>query len=304
MEMKHLEYFIEVTDTGSFTQAAENLYITQPALSRIIKSLESELGAPLFIRSRKKLLLTDVGRILYKHAQVIERQLSLLEADIDNLLILKKGRIRLGLPTIVNSFFFSQLMASFHQQYPDVTFQLEEDGSKRIAEKIMNDDLDFGVVVLPENHEMFNYYKFVHDHLKLVVPFSHRLAAKEEIALHELKDESFIMFNRDFELRNLILEACIEEGFEPNIVSETSQLDFIEEMAAYNLGITLLPESTCMELTSDLQTITIANPKIEWNLALIWKKDAYLSQVAKEFIRFAKLKLVKENNHADTDEDE
>ncbi|SEU05047.1 DNA-binding transcriptional regulator, LysR family [Salinibacillus kushneri] len=304
MEIKHLEYFIEVTDTGSFTQAAENLYITQPALSRIIKSLESELGAPLFIRSRKKLLLTDVGQILYKHAQVIERQLKLLETDIDNLLVLKKGSIRLGLPTIINSFFFSQLMASFHKQYPEVTFQLEEDGSKRIEEKIVNDDLDFGVVVLPDNHDMFDYYNFVNDHLKLVVPFSHHLAEKEEISLHELKDESFIMFNRDFELRNIILKACIEDGFEPNIISETSQLDFIEEMVAYNLGITLLPESTCMELTSNLQTITISNPKIEWNLALIWKKDAYLSQVAKEFIRFAKLKLVTEDNYSDIKEDE
>ena len=103
--------------------------------------------------------------------------------------------------------------------------------------------------------------------------------------MKELKEESFIMFNRDFELRNLVITACRESGFQPIIISETSQLDFIQELVAYNIGITLLPENTCLELANDFRTITVTNPTIEWNLAMIWKKDAYLSQVEKEFIR-------------------
>ena len=74
-----MECFIEVTRTGNFTNAAENLFITQPALSRIIKSLEDELGTQLFIRTRKKLILTDAGLILKKHALIIEKQLQLLD---------------------------------------------------------------------------------------------------------------------------------------------------------------------------------------------------------------------------------
>ena len=153
MDIKHLRYFMEVTRTCSFTNAAENLYITQPALSRIIKSLEADVGAPLFIRSRKRLILTDAGNVLYKHAQVIEKQLQLLETELASMIAMRKGHIRIGLPTIVNSFFFSKLIASFHQEYPEVTFQLEEDGSKRIEEKIMNGKLDFGVVVLSDKND-------------------------------------------------------------------------------------------------------------------------------------------------------
>ncbi|MTW86140.1 LysR family transcriptional regulator [Virgibacillus dakarensis] len=292
MDIKHLQYFAEVAHTGSFTHAAENLYITQPALSRIIKSLEDELGVPLFIRSRKELIITDAGHILYKHAKLIEKQVRLLETELGNLFTLKKGHIRIGLPTIINSFFFSQLIASFHNEYPEVTFQLEEDGSKRIEEKIVSDKLDFGVVVLPAKHDVLDYFTFVNENLKVVVPPSHPLVNKAEISLKELKDEKFILFNQDFSLRNLILTACDSTGFRPRIVSETSQLDFIEEMVASGLGITLLPESISQELTSDVQTIAVANPIIEWNLAIIWKKDEYLSQINKEFIRFAKKKLI------------
>ncbi len=292
LELKQLQYFIEITRTGSFTKAAENLFITQPALSRNVKSLEEEIGAPLFIRSRKKLILTDIGTVLKRHAETIEKQLLSLNSEISNLLTLKRGNIRIGLPTIINSFFFSDLLASFHNEYPEVTFQLVEDGSKRIEEKIVNEELDFGVVVVsPENNEQFDSYQFVSEKLKLVVPPNHKFASKEQVALQELQDETFIMFNQDFELRSLILNACQEAGFEPKIISETSQLDFIEEMVAFDIGITLLPENTCEELTSDLHTITIENPVIEWNLALIWKKDNYLSQISQEFIRFAKVKL-------------
>lgn len=295
LEFKQLECFIEVTRTGSFTTAAENLFITQPALSRIIKSLEDELGTPLFIRTRKKLELTDAGRVLVKHAVKVEEQLQLLSEELDTVLKLKTRHVRIGLPTITNSIFFSQLIASFHQEYPEVTFQLEEDGSKRIEEKIINGSLDFGVIVLSEENDLLDKYMFVKEKLKLVVPPSHRLAGKKEVSLQELKEESFIMFNKDFELRNLVITACRGAGFQPTIISETSQLDFIQELVAYNIGITLLPETTCLELKNDFKTIPVTNPVIEWNLALIWKKDEHLSKVAKEFIRFARVKLAKEN---------
>lgn len=291
MEIKHLQYFLEITRSGSFTQAANNLYITQPAISRIIKALEDELGASLFNRSRKHLTLTDAGRVLYERAQLIDEQSHLLRAELDSLLHLKKGHIRIGLPSIINSVFFSQLMASFHQEYPEITFQLEEDGSKRVEENIKHDQLDFGVVVLPTDYDKFDYYRFVKEDLKLIVPTSHRLANEREISLLALKDEAFIMFNQDFALRDKIMTACSQADFEPTIISETSQLDFIEEMVASDLGITLLPESTSYDLKSDVKAIHVSNPTIDWSLAVIWKKDTHLSRVKQEFIRFAKEKL-------------
>lgn len=298
-----MKCFLEVTRTGNFTTASENLFITQPALSRIIKSLEDEIGAPLFIRTRKKLILTDAGRILKKHALKIENQLQQLDAELDKMFMQRKRQIRIGLPTITNSIFFSKLIASFHEEYPEVIFLLEEDGSKPVEEKVLNNLLDFGVVVLSEENESLDSIIFVNEKLKLVVSSSHRLAGKQEVSLQELKKEDFIMFDRDFVLRNLVINSCREAGFQPKIISETSQLEFIQELVAYNIGITLLPESTCIELTDDFKTIAVTNPEIEWNLAMIWRKDASLSQIAQEFVRFAKEKLSTTNPGQDSKSD-
>lgn len=298
-----MKCFLEVTRTGNFTTASENLFITQPALSRIIKSLEDEIGAPLFIRTRKKLILTDAGRILKKHALKIENQLQQLDAELDKMFMQRKRQIRIGLPTITNSIFFSKLIASFHEEYPEVIFLLEEDGSKPVEEKVLNNLLDFGVVVLSEENENLDSIIFVNEKLKLVVSSSHRLAGKQEVSLQELKKEDFIMFDRDFVLRNLVINSCREAGFQPKIISETSQLEFIQELVAYNIGITLLPESTCIELTDDFKTIAVTNPEIEWNLAMIWRKDASLSQIAQEFVRFAKEKLSTANPGQDSKSD-
>lgn len=298
-----MKCFLEVTRTGNFTTASENLFITQPALSRIIRSLEDEIGAPLFIRTRKKLILTDAGRILKKHALKIENQLQQLDAELDKMFMQRKRQIRIGLPTITNSIFFSKLIASFHEEYPEVIFLLEEDGSKPVEEKVLNNLLDFGVVVLSEENENLDSIIFVNEKLKLVVSSSHRLAGKQEVSLQELKKEDFIMFDRDFVLRNLVINSCREAGFQPKIISETSQLEFIQELVAYNIGITLLPESTCIELTDDFKTITVTNPEIEWNLAMIWRKDASLSQIAQEFVRFAKEKLSTANPGQDSKSD-
>lgn len=291
MDRKQLQYFMEVAELGSFTRAAEKWYITQPALSRMIKALEDDAGSPLFIRSRRDLTMTEAGAVLYKHAEVIEKQFHQLETELGNLRTLKKGNIRIGLPTVVNSFFFSRLMSTFHKEYPEVTFQLEEAGSKRIEDGVVQDKLDFGVVVLPAKHDNLDYFTFVNEHLNAVVPAAHMWSNRREISLRAFKNETFILFNQDFTLRNLVLRACDDAGFQPHVISETSQLDFIEEMVASHLGITLLPESTCNELTENVRSLRVVDPLIDWNLAIIWKSDGFLPQLNKEFIRFAKERL-------------
>lgn len=290
MDIKHLQYFLEVSNTESFTKAAENLYISQPALSRTIKTLEEDLGISLFNRSRKKVTLTEAGKILYKHSLKIKQEMTELEQELDEQRSLKTGNIRIGLPTVVNSFFFSKLFADFHKQYPGVTFHLEEKGSKVIIDKIYNEIFDCGVVVL--NHHMpLNFYTFVEDQLQLVVSSHHPLAKESQVQIDSLRDESFIMFKQDFESRDIILQACKQHGFEPKIVSETSRIDFLEEMVTTNMGITLLPETICRKFTRDIVTIPITNPSLDWNLAFIWNQDAYLSSTSRQFISFTKNKL-------------
>lgn len=287
MDIKHLQYFIEVTNFNSFTRAADHLFITQPTISKMIKNLENELGVELFDRSRKQLVLTDAGRVVLEQAKLINKAFHNLETEMDNLLGLKKGHIRIGLPPIMDASFFPRILSRFHEDYPNITFQLVEDGSKKIEEAVQQDKLDIGVVVLPTNTVLFHHFSFLKEDIHLVVHPSHRLASQDEIDLIDLKDESFILSNKDYVLRDLIISSCKEAGFSPHIVTESSRWDFIEEMVYCKLGVALLPEGLCRQ-DHRVKTIKVRNPSINWELGCIWSKDQYLPYAAKEWLKYTK----------------
>lgn len=286
MDIKHLQYFIEVANYNSFTRAADHLFITQPTISKMIKNLENDLGVELFDRSGKKLSLTDAGRVVYEQALLINKAFNNLETEMDNLLGLKKGHIRIGLPPIIDSTFFPKLIGRFHQKYPNITFQLIEDGSKKIEESVADDSLDIGIIMLPTNPNLFHHVSFIKEDLKLILHPTHPFASKQSVHLADLKDENFIMFNKEYAVRDLIISSCNRAGFNPRIMSESSRWDFIEELVACKMGVALLPESICRQLSNQVQAVEITNPSLNWNLGIIWRKEQYLSYAAKEWLRF------------------
>jgi DNA-binding transcriptional LysR family regulator len=293
LDIKHLQYFIEVSKFNSFSRAANHLFITQPTISKMIKNLETELGVSLFDRSRKQLVLTDAGLIILEQAKLIDKAFNNLETELDNLTGLKKGHIRVGLPPIFDAHHFLKIVSLFHEKYPGITFQLVEDGSKKIEEDVGNNLLDVGIIVLPTKNDIFNHFPFMEEDLKLILHPSHPLAEREEVQLTELANESFILFNKDFVLNDRIIQACNAAGFNPHIISESSQQSFIEEMVAFKLGISLLPESICHNLNKNVKSVQVVNPSISWNLAFIWGKNQYFSYAAKEWLQFTKERITK-----------
>ncbi|TDL66226.1 LysR family transcriptional regulator [Neobacillus sp. YX16] len=291
MDIKHLQYFIEVANFNSFSRAADHLFITQPTISKMIKNLETELGVALFDRSRKQLILTDAGRIILEQAKLIDKAFKNLETELDNLTGLKKGHIRIGLPPIFDAHYFLKIVGSFHEKYPGITFQLVEDGSKKIEEDVGNNLLDVGIIVLPTKNDIFDYFSFMEEDLKLILHISHPLAEREEVNLADLANESLILFNKDFVLNDRIIYSCNSVGFNPHIISESSQRSFIEEMVVSKFGVSLLPESVCQNLNKNVKSVKIVNPSISWNLAIIWGKNQYFSYAAKEWLQFTKEKL-------------
>ncbi|WP_173917180.1 LysR family transcriptional regulator [Halobacillus sp. Marseille-Q1614] len=296
MDIRHLKYFIEVARSSSFTRAAENLFVTQPTISKMIKNLEAELGVELFERSRKQLILTDAGRVILDQAQTIDKAFSNLETELDDLLGLQKGHIRIGLPPIMDGEEIIQILGDFHQLYPNITFQLLENGTKKIEEDISADHLDVGITVLPTEVENFHYFSFMREELKVVMPPNHPLSNRKQLKLEELKDEWFILFNKDFALNDRIREACKKAGFLPKVISESSQWDFIGKMIAANLGISILPYSVSMLLKEEVHTVKVIKPMIEWDLAVIWKKNHYLSYATKEWLKFMQDRLTLKNS--------
>ncbi|MDP4156249.1 MAG: LysR family transcriptional regulator [Bacillota bacterium] len=289
MESRQLGYFIEVAKQLSFSKAAEKLNVTQPTLSKMVKNLEEELDVLLFDRTTKHMELTDAGEIVFEEAQEIMSLMNNLSDKLADRMKIKKGHIKIGLPPVIGSLFFPNLIRDFRQYYPNIQLGLEEEGAKKVEKMIEEGTVDFGVAVLPVNQELFDSNPFVKSELKLIVDAGHPLAEAETIPLKRLKNESFLFMREGFALHDRIREHCIQAGFNPNVIYESSQWDFITEMVAKGNGVAILPEPLCRKLDpSVIKAISIIEPKIPWDLAVIWKKNKYLSYATKELLQFIK----------------
>ncbi|WP_342779155.1 cidABC operon transcriptional activator CidR [Paenibacillus hemerocallicola] len=291
-DIRHLKYFMEVVKCRSFTKAAEALHITQPTISKMVKSIEEELGVVLLNRSGKHVEPTDAGLAIMNQAQLIVNSFDSLSSDLADIVQLKKGEIRVGLPPMAGARFFPKVIGEFRREYPLIRIELIEDGAKTIEKGVESGSLDIGVVVMPTDDDLFQSFPFVRENLMLLVYPEHRLARRSGVPLEELSEERFILFREDFALHDRIPAACIRAGFQPQVVFESSQWDFISEMVAADLGIAMLPETICRNLDSRrISVVPLAPPGIPWHLAMIWRRDAYMSYALREWIRFARERL-------------
>ena len=289
MDIRQLEYFVEVANHLNFTKAASSLHISQPSLSKTIKNLETELGVPLFYRSSKQMALTDAGKAVLTNAKNVLQAFDNLTSELTDLMELKKGEIRIGIPPIIGAAFFSKVISQFKETYPLIDILLSEVGTKKIKQAVEEGTLDIGLICnFPIQKDSFDIMKLLKDPLMVIANRQHPLASKTAIRFLDLKSESFIMYRKDFSLYDRILEECSKNNFYPDVVCESSQKEFIVEMVEANLGIALLPSKICSTIDKEkIIAIPFHNPPIYLELGMIWKKNQYLPFAVREFIAMA-----------------
>jgi len=292
MDLKQIRAFISVANSLNFTKAAQELYMTQSSVSKLIKSLEDELGTPLFYRNPKT-ELTEIGKSIYKKGINIISLMDSIPLEVENYYELSKGEIKIGIPPLTGSSFFPKIIGEFNSRYPNVEIQLFESGSKQIEHKLEGGELDIGIMVPdPIMNHIYDSIDFVRSPLLVVVNKNNNLAHKKIIKFEELKNEKFVLFQEDFRLYDNIIERCKLNNFEPYIICKSSQREFIAEMVASDVGIAFLPEITCMETKKkNIVFIPLEEPSIYLELSITWRKDRYLSHASKEWIKFAADKL-------------
>ncbi|MGN7384306.1 Cyn operon transcriptional activator [Chlamydia abortus] len=294
MDIRQLGYFVEVAEQLSFTKASETLHITQPTLSKMVKLMEEELGVTLLDRSTKQMELTDAGQVVLSQAKRVLEAFHNLSTELNDVMEIRKGLLRIGLPPMIGSHFFPEVMGQFRVTYPGIAIKIIEVGAKKVENAVENGELDIGVILLPAREEEFEYFEIVREELMVLLPADHPLATMPFIRLAELKEESFILLSEDFALHYRIPDECIRAGYRPNVLYESSQWDFISEMVAAKLGISLLPRTICQGLDPKrIAVVPLVEPAIPWNLGLIWRKNKYLSFAAREWIRFTRELLPK-----------
>lgn len=285
MEFREMQYFIAVARAKSFTRAAEALHVTQPTLSKTIRHLEQELGVELFDRQRRQIELTDVGEALMLESELLLRQLEDLPNHVFDITKSKRGLIRLGLPPLIGSLFFTKFLTIFHSNYPNIRVEITEAGGHTLERALEKGELDVIATVLPTS-STFEETPFVTEELYAYLPERHPLASHKQLFLEELASESFVLFTDEFSLHHVVRTACEQAGFTPRLIGESGQWDFLCMSVAQGNAVTILPRSIMQEMNIYGVKAIPLKQRIPWQLGLATAKERYLPYATKEFIRY------------------
>ncbi|GEJ56461.1 LysR substrate-binding domain-containing protein [Anaeromyxobacter diazotrophicus] len=293
MDVRSLRAFAAVVRQGGFTRAGAALHLTQPAVSKLVKGLEEELGVPLLLRAGRRVELTDAGRAVAERAQAVLDALRSVEEAVGDVAAVRRGRLRVGLPPMVGASLFPGVIAGYRRAHPGVELAVREEGARRVEELVLAGDLDLGVTLLPTSAAL-EVLPLHRDVLRAVLHPRHPLARRRRLALRDLAATPLVLYRPDFVLHGRILEACRAAGFTPQVAAESAQWDFIAGLAAAGVGAALLPGTLCRALpASRLAAVPLADPVIAWDLALAWRRGAWLPAAARAWVELTSRSLAR-----------
>jgi DNA-binding transcriptional LysR family regulator len=263
MTLAQLRALIAVAEHGGFTAAAEHTGMSQPAVSRAITSLERELGAPLFVRHRDGIALTEAGRRALARAREALRNFDLIRADVAAVAGQVTGTLRLASLPSATGTLIAQPLRAFTDRYPHVQVRLFEGVDDDIREWLRLGAAEIGVVTLPAPG-LHTTHLSTHD-MVAVMPAGHRLAARPTVHISDLAGNPFILTTAG--CRPLIMAASRAAGVRLDIAFEASGPAAILEMVAAGLGLSIVPT---LGLPADLGTVVTRplTPKTTRTLAL------------------------------------
>ena len=284
MDIRALRYFVELVREKSFTRASEKLFVTQPTISKMIRSMEEELGQPLLNREGHSFTLTDSGQVLFAHGQLILAQMQQLEAELADLQSLQHGRLALGIPPMVGHV-YADLIRAYRSRYPKVELSIVEYGGRRIEQAVLEGELDLAITMLPTREEgVLSALELDCYPIQVVLPDLPRWRACAEIRLGDLKEEPFLLYTQAFTLSERLEQACQQAGFVPQVAARSSQWDFLTAMVRSGMGVAFLPEPICRRLTPDGLVLRPLLPELSWRLGVIWPAKRYLSRTAEAWL--------------------
>jgi DNA-binding transcriptional LysR family regulator len=250
-------------------------------VSKAVRQIEDEIGAPLLDRGPPKQRLTAIGEAVYARSLRLLAERDDLLAEIAELRGLKRGVLRLGLPPVGSGILFAPLFTRFRRMYPGIDIRLIEHGSARLEEILRLGEIDFAASLLPVDED-FEWHEIRRDPLMVLVAADSPLARRERVSIDDLRAMPLVLFESGFAQNRVILNACHRAGFEPTVAARSSQIDFIVELVGAGLGAAFLPRLLDKSHTrAGVVSVVLDEPGVDWRLALVWRKGAYLSDAAR-----------------------
>jgi len=282
MEFDQLRYFLQVAKRGNFTRAAEDLRISQPALSRSIQKLEDDLGQPVFERRARSVGLTDAGLLLQSRAQQV---LSIIEDTMAEITDDgQSGRIRIGAIPTIAPYFLPEILQKFSTEFPKASLIVQENTTDILLKSCTQGEMDLAIVALPVPVRYLEVEELFQEELLLVLPPEHPLADKSRIRITDVEPFPFVLLDEAHCLSDSIVSFCRQRSFQPVAVERTSQLTMVQELVSLSHGVSLIPATAQRRDQSDRRVYrSLANPKPTRTIAVVWNPYRFESRLMKAF---------------------
>jgi DNA-binding transcriptional LysR family regulator len=290
MELRQLRYLLAIAEERHFTRAAAREHIAQPALSQQIRRLEDELGVPLVQRTTRRVAMTDAGELLVARARRILAEVEAAQMEIQALRGIHTGRVTVGAMHTMGPVDVSLALAIFHERHPGVELTVREHSSEELAEMLRVDELDLAFLSVTERIEShgLGLQQLVSEELAAVVPRDHPLARRRRVRMAELADEKFISYREGSRLRELLVSAGREAGYEPHVTLESNESQRIRQLVARGLGVAILPRSDAEGPGAEIAAVTLVDPGLTRDITLAWREGRRHAPAAAEFIELAR----------------
>lgn len=282
MELAQLQYFRTVARTEHVTRAAEELQITQPALSRAMSRLERDVGVSLFDHHGRSVQLNRYGRAFLQH---VERALGALDEGRRELVDMadrEAGILSFGFAHALGTRIVPDLIAGFRHEHPRARFQLMQNASHIILAELESGEVDLALVSpVPSTSARIECVELASEELLLAVPPDHRLAKRGSVALSQLHDETFVCLREGYGLRTLTDQFCAQAGFMPKIAFEGEEIATLRGLVAVGLGVAIIPAAvSAAESTPQLR---ISSPVCRRSIGLLWDPSRYQPELVQRF---------------------
>ncbi|SFB10554.1 LysR family transcriptional regulator, nitrogen assimilation regulatory protein [Poseidonocella pacifica] len=296
MDIRKLHSFVKIIDIGSITRASAILHIAQPALSQQVAALESHYGKPLLVRSKRGVVPTEAGKALYRHSQMILRQMEEAELDIQTASEDIRGVVRVGLaPLGLGALLAAQLIKKLRESYPGVMLYVNENvGGGTMSELIMTGKMDVALIFYPGAIPSLSFEKISTEELHFVT-ISEEFEEDRALLFADVAARPLILPSKVHTLRQVIDTTLARAGMTTQVIAQTESISVLSNAISEGLGDTILPLSAALAVQRripEARICPIHKPNMRTNMAVCWSAQLPLSEatvaVQKNLIELAR----------------
>lgn len=287
LTLRQLKVFESVARNLSYSRAADELHLTQPAVSMQIKQLEDNISLPLFEHLGKRIYLTEAGRELYQYSRAISQQLADMEVALDELKGMERGKLNISVVTTAN-YFAPHLLAKFCQRYRGVTVSLNVSNREAVLKQLADNVIDLAIMGQPPENLDIDSESFMENPLVVVAPPGHPLCLERNIPVKRLASETFLVRESGSGTRSAMERFFAEHKIKINKGMETDTTEAIKQAVQAGMGLGIMSQHTAeLELeTGRLKVLDVQGFPIIRYWHVVNRKNKRLSSVANAFKDF------------------